>query len=690
MIRFKTISIKNALSIETAKVPLDNQGLVLVTGPNGSGKSAMFDVLRNVLYGNTTRDLKGKAIIRAGADDGYLAKLDLSISDQKYRIVHAHGHSEHGTTVDIFKGAEQISHMKSKVKNQQQLQQLVGLTAQQFDAAVCISQEAAHPLVNGSGAECAAYLSSTFGLDSFDELVDKVKEHIKRDDKQLGEIQAHKQTIARQQEILAELASASTLRAQKSELDIKLAANASEHAALVAEQTRLNEQNDAQKRLRTLRATYADLVDIEPAVLRKRLVKQRAIIEDLVTELAAAEKDTERQRERAALEKRIAVAKTALKEEPVTSDQKAIRKTRARIDDLAIKASALDRISGLDGETSCPTCGQAIDAEHIKAELEAATAAATKLAALRKELRVLEAQADAAENQARRLEKVRTSLEAYEEQLAAMPQIATPKAIDVLQNKIASLRTETAKIDRWLAESEKLQIDRTFDPAAIEKIAARIQACTASKTELMATYTQVTGDLRAREAAERVLADAQGSLSALEALWQENSRRKTLVKALRRLKIRRLHGIVRAIQDALPPYVSLLFGEDIRVEVDDLDPESIDRWCSRPNASGGRERIPVRALSKGERAKLRIAFVWAIRGLIRPERSTNILILDEADGGLDLLGLEAYGVLLDQLRGEYGSIFVISHRKELSTVQFDQIWTVRKQDGVSRVDMERA
>lgn len=689
MIRFKKLHIENALTIESIDIPLDNQGLVLVSGQNGAGKSAMFDTLRHVLFGNTSRGLKGKALVRSSAPEGYHATLSMDINNQKYRVLQAQSHSEHGTTLNIFKGKEHITHQKSKLKNQQQLVQVLGITQQQFDAAVSISQEAAHPLVNGTGPECAAYLSSTFGLDRFDEIIDKVKEHIKRDDKQLGEMQAHKQTVSRQQEILGHLQPADKLHATKIALDADIAANAAEHAALVAEHIRLTKQYEVQKRLETLVAAHADLAASTPAELRARLAKQRATIETLVTEISSAEKDSARQRERAALVKRIADTRSSMPDEPVPVELDLLRALKARIDKLAIKASALDRISGLAGESNCPTCGQTVDAKHIQEELAVATKAATKLTALRKELREQEAQATRVDQQARQLEKARTSLAALEEQLASMPPERAVQAPEKMRAKLGALREEVARVERWLSESERNQIDRSIDAAAIERVVTKTQAVQATKANLLADYAAVTGDIRARLAAEKVLTDAQTSLQALEDLWRENSRRKTLIKALKRLKIRRMHAIVRAIQEALPPYVSLLFGDDTRVEVDDLDPETIDRWCSRPDGAGGRVRIPVLALSKGERAKLRIAFVWAVRRLIKPERAANILVLDEADGGLDLLGLEAYGTLLDQLRGEYSSIFVVSHRKELSTVQFDQIWTVQKINGISTVSMER-
>jgi ABC-type Mn2+/Zn2+ transport system ATPase subunit len=73
---------------------------------------------------------------------------------------------------------------------------------------------------------------------------------------------------------------------------------------------------------------------------------------------------------------------------------------------------------------------------------------------------------------------------------------------------------------------------------------------------------------------------------------------------------------------------------------------------------------------------------------MRPERTVNILVLDEADGGLDQPGLEAYGSLLEQLRGEYESVFVISHRTELSGVNFDHTWTVEKRAGISHIRQE--
>ena len=102
-----------------------------------------------------------------------------------------------------------------------------------------------------------------------------------------------------------------------------------------------------------------------------------------------------------------------------------------------------------------------------------------------------------------------------------------------------------------------------------------------------------------------------------------------------------------------------------------------------PEKKGERVTIPVRGLSKGEQAGLRVSLLWTLKDIMQPEKSVDLLILDETDDGLDGVGLAGFCTLLEKIRNQYGTVIFISHRPELTGVRFDKIWTAEKRNGIT-------
>jgi DNA repair exonuclease SbcCD ATPase subunit len=702
-IRLTRLFAQNALASKKLDVRLDGQGLVLVRGCNGSGKSATFEVLRHILLGSTARGIKGKELIRAGSRNGYLGTLDIERDGIRYTVQQSVAHKEHGSKTLIYRGDELISHQRAKVRTQKQVsEELLGMTAQQFDSWVFISQEAAHPLVNGTGVECAAYLSESFGLDVYDEMRKKLKDQIKQAESQVGEIRAYEDVLRSLNEKLAGRDAKEHLDKIKSIESLLV----TDRATLEAKQIELYEARSARSNAEAYARLKAKLGDYEGQTVEEITETGKIVADKLlrVEQRIIDHKATvQRRMMRTNLEARVvrltqevkALAKAAKKaKESGDIARDLLKKAEAESIRLAGVAAPLERLQRLDGKGECPTCGNELDAEHHAAELLRAKNASDRLRDVRQKImRLSEAVRDGEDtirdhqHKSKQLDELQAQFDEIGETTDG--QIDLPK----LEGRREALRDTLRGLESAADAAEELQkMPRPKRTASdvdalsreIREIEARIEENQDSRAHERSTIQEI----------ERLTKQQQEATQKVERLLRfkvENELRKKLQKALHRLKVRRIHGIVEALAQTLPAYVEAMFGgEDVQVEVDDGDPESIERWCSRPHptVAGERVRIPLRALSKGERARLRVAFIWAVRRLMRPERTVNILILDEADGGLDQQGLEAYGALLEQLRGEYESVFVISHRSELNGVNFDHTWTIKKKAGISHLSQE--
>ena len=91
--------------------------------------------------------------------------------------------------------------------------------------------------------------------------------------------------------------------------------------------------------------------------------------------------------------------------------------------------------------------------------------------------------------------------------------------------------------------------------------------------------------------------------------------------------------------------------------------------------------------SAGERMKTMVATSFAFRDFMaaRNGLNANILILDEYfDSAIDALTVESVlNLLKDMSRELKQSIYVITHRKEVSQDMFDQLLVVEKTNGTS-------
>ncbi len=96
--------------------------------------------------------------------------------------------------------------------------------------------------------------------------------------------------------------------------------------------------------------------------------------------------------------------------------------------------------------------------------------------------------------------------------------------------------------------------------------------------------------------------------------------------------------------------------------------------------------------SAGERMKTMVATSFAFRDFMsaRNGLSSNILVLDEYfDSAIDSLTVESVlSLLKDMSRELKQSVYIITHRKEVSPDTFDHLMIVKKNDGVSRITVE--
>jgi DNA repair exonuclease SbcCD ATPase subunit len=96
-------------------------------------------------------------------------------------------------------------------------------------------------------------------------------------------------------------------------------------------------------------------------------------------------------------------------------------------------------------------------------------------------------------------------------------------------------------------------------------------------------------------------------------------------------------------------------------------------------------------LSRGERNRLILSLSWAFRDVWEnAQQKINLLFVDELlDSGLDSMGVNlALGVLKSMSRDQDRSVFLVSHRDELSS-RVNSVLNVVKENGFTQISTEQ-
>lgn len=183
---YKRFRAQNAVSVKTASMPLEDQGLVLIRGENmddrgsnGSGKTTLFELMYLLQYARTTktdRRVKKKEYLNVFSPKNFRLQLDLSVDGVPYREEEFRSFEGKKDGVLLYKNGEDITPDDPR-EARKKIAGLTGLSWNEYLGRVYLSQKYIHTMVEGTAAQKRAYLSQCFGLDAIDTMV---KETTKR------------------------------------------------------------------------------------------------------------------------------------------------------------------------------------------------------------------------------------------------------------------------------------------------------------------------------------------------------------------------------------------------------------------------------------------------------------------------------------------------------------------------------
>jgi len=399
---------------------------------------------------------------------------------------------------------------------------------------------------------------------------------------------------------------------------------------------------------------------------------------------------------------------------------------RSRVSELSTQIETMEDLE----VGSCPTCGQEITADNLvshinelkkdlsktKADLAKSkdlAASASHQVSLHNARARIEAQLKQYDSDAdlevvrARSQEVRSFIKEATDALdvARTWESLTEKMRDVavIDDDIESV---TAELDKLEAKISKTQasIEHSVEAASLEEqiLAIPLKKASAIKEELerlskardiaqaeldtlegMYTKATVARDTvdNLTSKAKRLQGQYDSFREAKDKLWLlENA-----LKAFRVLKQRKRHAILENLLTRLQQYAPLLFDPHAGISFGMSENEdSVGFMCHRE----GYEPYDIRTMSGGEKSRITIALLFTLPLMVSPRKRSNMLILDEVDSALDAQGKEMLThSVFPTLRKLFPTIFFISHNNDINEGAFDQVWNVRRKNGVSRIDI---
>ncbi|WKB35078.1 SMC family ATPase [Terrilactibacillus sp. S3-3] len=183
---------------------LSADGIFGIFGPTGSGKSTILDAITLALYGKVERAAKNTQGILNQSEDHLSVGLTFELAGKpplRYRVERSYKRTKDGGlrsgSSRLFKYGEETEVLADKDRDvTQKIQDILGLTHDDFTRAVVLPQGKFAEFLSLKGVERRKMLQRLFHLEKYgDELNEKLKHHFGEANRRLEIIQAREQTI---------------------------------------------------------------------------------------------------------------------------------------------------------------------------------------------------------------------------------------------------------------------------------------------------------------------------------------------------------------------------------------------------------------------------------------------------------------------------------------------------------------
>jgi DNA repair exonuclease SbcCD ATPase subunit len=678
-------------------VPLDNQGVVLLTGinrdrlsvtANASGKSSLLNTIAHILYGENPTEKGEDKIVNSVWNRGCWGMVKFNISGQRYRIiltrswkgkypdasvedepcqVHAESGRYEGTNLyfDVGDDKRWRDLRKTRVsETRAEIVSILGISYERFLATSYLAQQKGLAFIGGKNKDRMELITELTDMKIWDQCVISARTKSAITETQID---------ISKRDIIAMTTKADTLAT-----------------------TTLKDVEEAQRECARLES---DSRDIEASIIRKTdelgVVQQQRV--DLRKDIQEAEVFTKD------LKAEIDDISRQITNEVVNLTKLNERRKQPiknpNIDNgLTAKASAIinqtwaidNQLNGmLSGSGKCNKCGSIVSDAALAAEKEELNA---KREDLRTRLLQLEAEMGeiqtAAENEknARIDSMIKTATDTHTN---LTNRITTANEVMDLATKNALLiRTSDVELS---TRSTTIQIDLVGAKAKLDANTIAINNITAA----------IRQDAEVKNRIANIRDDAAKAQHVLDLLMESLRYYEAIIKGMgdKGVKAHKFGAMIQTLNE--------LVADNIRILTDGQVQVWFSPWREKSNAKSGddivpeiqifvkegpKEQVELALYSGMERQQIVIAIIRAFNKLAMLQGAgTNVLFMDEMFGMFDEASAATTIKLMNQLKNsDWGTIVVVTHNPEIKQVlDYDQLWTAEKQNHITTLKREK-
>lgn len=638
---FKSLYIRNFLTIGSAQLDLDSRGLILIQGvnnddpsakSNGAGKSSIVDALFWVLYGETARGVGGDDVINDTVGKDCHVSVLVEDGADSFEISRGRKSKEIKNALivkqilptgnlDLTKGTDK--------ETQKVVEKIIGSSKEVFTAAVYAGQEKMPDLPGMTDKQLKLLIEEAAGVEVLSEAYTEARARALTAD-------------SAQKTATAELTNA-RLAVTSAEDELKAA---EEQKALFESQRK----DKAKLELAKVPAIKADL-DATTAALaampnEAALVSKIGLLQISLDEQKGEQKTLDAHNAAASkIEREIAAAMATL-----TSGKK-------QLDGEVTRLADIDSIVG----KPCGECGKAYCAH----DLEGAKAARTT--------RIAEKKAE--------LLPMATNIRELQGKLKTAQETAATFKVSM---------TDVSAVARESSETNTVLNDVRARTRQVSTLTAQIDALKkAAKAHLEAEnpWVKIEADRREkRQKVEKRVGDAEGALfEADKAKELADMAVKVFGPAGVRAHI--LDTVTPILNDQTSDYLGVLADGNIHATWNTLAKTAKGDLKEKFNieVTNDKGAKSFAGLSGGEKRKARVASSMALQDMVatRASKPINLWIGDEIDHALDDAGLERLMSILERKARERGTVLVISHNALGDWI--DNVITAEKNGGITTI-----
>lgn len=614
------------MSIEEAKIELDDRGLILVEGrnktngafkSNGSGKTSILDSIVYAIYDTTSKGLKADDVVNRVAKKNTEVILEGVKGDDVIRIERYRKHSKHKNKVKLFLNGKEISEKSAKATNEA-IETIVGIDYKTFINSIMFSQgSGAGRFATATDKEKKEILENLVNLNVYATAQEIAKEKVK----------------GKQEEINENLRDTERLNWELSQVDLM-------------EQ----QENENYENTRNMIKQEQDNLKNTIEAMSDHASNNFHIAEQLREEVEELEKQRDNYTTNDI---------TAISNEVNAKYRELTEKINHQKNLTTKKDEIVSQYKKIQTETNCPVCGNLLDQAHREKEMnslkEQLRSILVELAPMDEEVQAMTEEYNTLHSEYQRQKEVHdTAHEGYRNIVNAIQQKNNQIAqyentLQGYKDKIENIKDTLEKLNN-VPKPRKRNDERK---AIKEKIKAQKQAL----LDLEKEKKQI-------EDVVKVYSNSGVKSHVLDLITPYLNKRANL-------------------------YLKKLSGSDIEINFStqkkNKDGTYSDKFDVQViNNTGGET---YQANSEGEKKRIDLAISLAIQDLVlkRSEISTNVVIYDEVFDALDSVGAENTVELLKERLEVVGTIFVVTHNEHLKPLFEKVITVVKEQDGMSRL-----